>query len=150
MGSMVLKPNARKTRRIGDSAIGAVAGATADAFTLFERLENKLEEHSGQLTRAAVELAKMWRMDKYLRRLDVRAWEWAKGAGGLGREASKGEGEDYEDARHRDVGHQRGEYFALHVPLLSSLISPIFLRARPRWWWRTARNPSRSRAMATW
>ena len=52
-----------------------IAGATADAFTLFERLEGKLEEHTGQLTRAAVELAKMWRMDKYLRRLDVcKGW----------------------------------------------------------------------------
>jgi hypothetical protein len=71
MGSTVVKPNVRKTRKIGDQAIGGFAGATADAFTLFERLEGKLEEHPGQLTRAAVELAKMWRMDKYLRKLDV-------------------------------------------------------------------------------
>ncbi len=55
-----------------------IPGATADAFTLFERLEGKLEEHTGQLTRAAVELAKMWRMDKYLRRLDVR-WKACPG-----------------------------------------------------------------------
>lgn len=71
LGSAVVKPNVKKTRRIGDQAIGGFAGATADAFTLFERLETKLEEHPGQLTRAAVELAKMWRMDKYLRRLDA-------------------------------------------------------------------------------
>lgn len=71
MGSVVVKPNVKKTRRIGDHAIGGFAGTTADAFTLFERLEIKLEEHPGQLTRAAVELAKMWRMDKYLRRLDA-------------------------------------------------------------------------------
>jgi ATP-dependent HslUV protease subunit HslV len=71
MGATVVKPNVVKTRRIGDTAIGGFAGATADAFTLFERLETRLEEHSGQLTRAAVELAKMWRMDKYLRRLDA-------------------------------------------------------------------------------
>jgi ATP-dependent HslUV protease subunit HslV len=71
MGGTVVKPNVKKTRRIGEQAVGGFAGATADAFTLFERLETKLEEHPGQLTRAAVELAKMWRMDKYLRRLDV-------------------------------------------------------------------------------
>jgi 20S proteasome alpha/beta subunit len=72
MGGTVVKPNVKKTRKIGEQAVGGFAGATADAFTLFERLETKLEEHPGQLTRAAVELAKMWRMDKYLRRLDVR------------------------------------------------------------------------------
>lgn len=71
MGGTVVKPNVRKTRKIGDHAIGGFAGATADAFTLFERLEGKLEEHPQQLTRAAVELAKNWRMDKYLRRLDA-------------------------------------------------------------------------------
>jgi ATP-dependent HslUV protease subunit HslV len=72
MGGSILKPNVKKTRKIGDKVMGGFAGATADAFTLFERLETKLEEHPSQLTRAAVELAKMWRMDKYLRRLDVR------------------------------------------------------------------------------
>lgn len=73
MGNTVLKSNARKVRRLGkDGAIIAgFAGATADAFTLFERLEAKLEAHSGQLTRACVELAKDWRMDKYLRRLEA-------------------------------------------------------------------------------
>lgn len=71
MGGTVVKPNVRKTRKIGELAIGGFAGATADALTLFERLETKLEEHSGQLTRSAVELSKLWRMDKYLRRLDV-------------------------------------------------------------------------------
>lgn len=71
MGGTVVKPNVKKTRKIGEQAVGGFAGATADAFTLFERLETKLEEHPGQLTRAAVELAKMWRMDKYLRRLDA-------------------------------------------------------------------------------
>lgn len=70
-GGSILKPNVRKTRKIGDKVIGGFAGATADAFTLFERLETKLEEHPGQLMRSAVELAKMWRMDKYLRRLDA-------------------------------------------------------------------------------
>jgi ATP-dependent protease HslVU (ClpYQ) peptidase subunit len=101
-GSEIVKPNVRKVRRINDDVIGGFAGkgsmlllpfyaaeppswratmtglslhagATADAFTLFERLELKLEEHPGQLTRAAVELAKAWRTDKFLRRLDVCA-----------------------------------------------------------------------------
>ncbi|GBG59064.1 hypothetical protein CBR_g24408 [Chara braunii] len=71
VGSEIIKPNVRKVRRIGDNVIGGFAGATADAFTLFERLEAKLDEHPGQLTRAAVELAKAWRTDKYLRRLDA-------------------------------------------------------------------------------
>lgn len=73
MGNTVMKPNARKVRRIGegDKVIAGFAGATADAFTLFERLEKKLEAHSGQLLRAAVELAKDWRTDKYLRNLEA-------------------------------------------------------------------------------
>src|SRR5579875_1196505 len=71
-GQTVLKANARKVRRLGDgSVIGGFAGATADAFTLFERLEAKLEQHPGQLTRACVELAKDWRTDRYLRRLEA-------------------------------------------------------------------------------
>jgi len=73
MGNTVMKPNARKVRRIGEGGkvIGGFAGATADAFTLFERLERKLEQHRGQLMRAAVELAKDWRTDKYLRNLEA-------------------------------------------------------------------------------
>ncbi|GLI98388.1 ATP-dependent protease subunit HslV [Sphingobium sp. BS19] len=72
MGQTVMKPNARKVRRLHDgSVIGGFAGATADAFTLFERLESKLERHNGQLMRAAVELAKDWRTDKYLRNLEA-------------------------------------------------------------------------------
>jgi ATP-dependent HslUV protease, peptidase subunit HslV len=73
MGDTVLKHNARKVRRLGkdESIIAGFAGATADAFTLFERLEAKLEAHPGQLTRACVELAKDWRTDKYLRRLEA-------------------------------------------------------------------------------
>ncbi|OQW46451.1 MAG: HslU--HslV peptidase proteolytic subunit [Proteobacteria bacterium SG_bin6] len=72
MGQTVMKPNAKKVRRLGDGAvIGGFAGATADAFTLFERLERKLEQHHGQLLRAAVELAKDWRTDKYLRNLEA-------------------------------------------------------------------------------
>jgi ATP-dependent HslUV protease subunit HslV len=71
-GQTVMKPNAKKVRRLGDgSVIGGFAGATADAFTLFERLESKLERHQGQLLRAAVELAKDWRTDKYLRNLEA-------------------------------------------------------------------------------
>lgn len=71
-GSTVMKPNARKVRPLGDgSVIAGFAGATADAFTLFERLEGKLERHQGQLMRAAVELAKDWRTDKYLRNLEA-------------------------------------------------------------------------------
>ncbi|MEQ8334856.1 ATP-dependent protease subunit HslV [Nisaea sp.] len=71
-GNTVMKAQARKVRRIGDgSVIAGFAGATADAFTLFERLEEKLEKHPGQLTRAAVELAKDWRTDRYLRRLEA-------------------------------------------------------------------------------
>ncbi len=73
MGNTVMKPNARKVRRIGEGGkvIGGFAGATADAFTLFERLERKLEQYRGQLMRAAVELAKDWRTDKYLRNLEA-------------------------------------------------------------------------------
>lgn len=72
LGSTVLKSTARKVRKLGDgSIIGGFAGATADAFTLFERLESKLEQYPGQLTRACVELAKDWRTDKYLRKLEA-------------------------------------------------------------------------------
>ena len=73
LGQTIIKPNARKVRRLGGdgSVIGGFAGATADAFTLFERLERKLEQHHGQLMRAAVELAKDWRTDKYLRNLEA-------------------------------------------------------------------------------
>lgn len=72
LGNTVLKSNARKIRKLGDgSIIGGFAGATADAFTLFERLESKLEQYPGQLMRACVELAKDWRTDKYLRRLEA-------------------------------------------------------------------------------
>ncbi|GAA4033942.1 ATP-dependent protease subunit HslV [Sphingomonas rosea] len=73
MGNTVMKPNAKKVRRLGrdGSVIGGFAGATADAFTLFERLEKKLEAHQGQLLRAAVELAKDWRTDKFLRNLEA-------------------------------------------------------------------------------
>lgn len=70
--SVVMKGNARKIRRLyQDKIIAGFAGGTADAFTLFERFEAKLEKHSGNLTRAAVELAKDWRMDKMLRRLEA-------------------------------------------------------------------------------
>ena len=72
IGQTIVKANARKVRRLtkGD-VIGGFAGATADAFTLFERLEAKLEQYPGQLMRAAVELAKDWRTDRYLRRLEA-------------------------------------------------------------------------------
>lgn len=72
LGQTVVKANARKVRRLGGGAILAgFAGSTADAFTLIERLEAKLERHPGQLTRACVELAKDWRTDRYLRRLEA-------------------------------------------------------------------------------
>jgi ATP-dependent HslUV protease subunit HslV len=73
LGPTIIKPNARKVRRLGaeGKVIGGFAGATADAFTLFERLEKKLEQYNGQLMRAAVELAKDWRTDKYLRNLEA-------------------------------------------------------------------------------
>jgi ATP-dependent HslUV protease subunit HslV len=72
LGQTVLKANARKVRRLGNgNVIAGFAGATADAITLFERLEAKLEQYSGQLTRACVELAKDWRTDRYLRRLEA-------------------------------------------------------------------------------
>ena len=72
LGPTVIKSNARKVRSIGrGDVIGGFAGATADAFTLFERLEGKLEQYPGQLTRACVELAKDWRTDRYLRRLEA-------------------------------------------------------------------------------
>ena len=71
-GNTVMKPNAKKVRPLGDGkVIAGFAGATADAFTLFERLESKLERHQGHLLRAAVELAKDWRTDKYLRNLEA-------------------------------------------------------------------------------
>ncbi len=72
MGATVIKASANKLRRLGGGTILAgFAGATADAFTLFERLESKLERHPGQLARACVELAKDWRTDRYLRRLEA-------------------------------------------------------------------------------
>jgi ATP-dependent HslUV protease subunit HslV len=71
-GQTVMKSNARKVRRVGKGdVIAGFAGATADALTLFERLEAKLEKHPGNLTRACVELAKDWRTDRYLRRLEA-------------------------------------------------------------------------------
>jgi len=72
LGDTVIKANARKVRTLGDgSVIAGFAGATADAFTLFERLEGRLEQYPGQLTRACVEMAKDWRTDRYLRRLEA-------------------------------------------------------------------------------
>lgn len=72
LGQTVIKSQARKVRKLGDGdVIGGFAGATADAFTLFERLEAKLEQYPAQLTRACVELAKDWRTDRYLRRLEA-------------------------------------------------------------------------------
>ena len=71
-GNTVMKSNARKVRRLyQNKVIAGFAGSTADAFTLFERFEGKLEKHQGNLTRAAVELAKDWRMDRMLRRLEA-------------------------------------------------------------------------------
>jgi ATP-dependent HslUV protease subunit HslV len=72
VGTTVMKSNARKLRRLHhDQILAGFAGATADAFTLFEKFEAKLEEHRGNLTRAAVELAKDWRTDRVLRRLEA-------------------------------------------------------------------------------
>lgn len=72
LGNTIMKGNARKIRRLyNDKVIAGFAGGTADAFTLFERFESKLEQHNGQLTRAAVELAKDWRTDRMLRRLEA-------------------------------------------------------------------------------
>ncbi|WP_461516868.1 ATP-dependent protease subunit HslV [Porticoccus sp.] len=72
MGNTVMKGNARKVRRLyNDQVIAGFAGGTADAFTLFERFEAKLEQHRGNLTRAAVELAKDWRSDRMLRKLEA-------------------------------------------------------------------------------
>ena len=72
LGNVVMKGNARKVRRLySGKVIAGFAGATADAFTLFERFEGKLEKHSGNLTRSAVELAKDWRTDRMLRRLEA-------------------------------------------------------------------------------
>ncbi|ATN67740.1 ATP-dependent protease subunit HslV [Coxiella burnetii] len=72
MGSTIMKANARKVRRLyNGKVIAGFAGGTADALTLFERFESKLEKHSGNLTRAAVELAKDWRTDRILRRLEA-------------------------------------------------------------------------------
>jgi ATP-dependent HslUV protease subunit HslV len=82
LGQTVIKGNARKVRRLGKGdVIAGFAGATADAFTLFERLEAKLEQYPGQLTRACVELAKDWRTDRYLRRLEAMMLVADKAAG---------------------------------------------------------------------
>ncbi|MGF1476426.1 MAG: ATP-dependent protease subunit HslV [Geminicoccaceae bacterium] len=70
-GNTVMKARARKVRRVRDDIVAGFAGSTADAFTLLERLEGKLERHPGQLARACVELAKDWRTDRYLRRLEA-------------------------------------------------------------------------------
>src|SRR5882724_8445765 len=72
MGQTIVKAYAKKVRRLGNgSIVGGFAGSTADAFTLFERLDAKLERHPGQLLRACIELAKDWRTDRYLRRLEA-------------------------------------------------------------------------------
>ncbi len=72
MGQTIVKSNAKKLRRLaGGTVIAGFAGATADAFALFERLEGKLDQYKGQLSRACVELAKDWRTDRYLRRLEA-------------------------------------------------------------------------------
>ncbi len=72
IGQTIIKGNARKVRRLAKGEVsGGFAGATADAFTLFERLEAKLEQYPGQLTRACVELANDWRTDRYMRRLEA-------------------------------------------------------------------------------
>jgi ATP-dependent HslUV protease, peptidase subunit HslV len=75
-GSVVIKPNVQKVRRIGSNILVGFAGSTADALTLLERLEEKLTKHPEQLTRACVELAKAWRTDRYLRKLEVLT-QWA-------------------------------------------------------------------------
>ena len=73
LGNTIMKPNVKKVRRIGsdNSVIAGFAGSTADAFALFERLESKLDQYKNQLKRACVELAKDWRTDRYLRRLEA-------------------------------------------------------------------------------
>ena len=82
MGQTIMKGNARKVRRLGEKGeiLAGFAGATADAFTLFERLDQKLERFPGNLQRAAVELAKDWRTDRYLRRLEAMLLVADKGA----------------------------------------------------------------------
>lgn len=82
LGPTIIKGNARKVRRLAKGeVIAGFAGATADAFTLFERLEAKLEQYPGQLTRACVEMAKDWRTDRYLRRLEAMMLVADKGVG---------------------------------------------------------------------
>jgi ATP-dependent HslUV protease, peptidase subunit HslV len=82
LGPTIIKGNARKVRRLAKGEVSAgFAGATADAFTLFERLESKLEQYPGQLTRACVEMAKDWRTDRYLRRLEAMMLVADKGVG---------------------------------------------------------------------
>lgn len=82
LGQTIVKGNARKVRRLAKGeVIAGFAGATADAFTLFERLEAKLEQYQGQLARACVELAKDWRTDRYLRRLEAMMLVADKSAG---------------------------------------------------------------------
>src|SRR5690554_5518370 len=74
LGNTVMKANARKVRRLyNDKVLAGFAGSTADAFTLFEKFEAQLQKHNGQLTRSAVELAKEWRSDRALRKLDRKS-----------------------------------------------------------------------------
>ena len=88
LGQTVMKGNARKVRRLGKgNVIAGFAGATADAFTLLERLEAKLEQYPDQLTRACVELAKDWRTDRYLRRLEAMMLVADKNAEEIARKA---------------------------------------------------------------
>ena len=87
--AFVVKANVTKVRRLGSSAIGGFAGRAADGLTLFERLEQKMEEHPGQLRRAAVELAKDWRRDRVLRHLDVSG---TKGGGHRQGDGERGKG----------------------------------------------------------
>ena len=76
LGNIIIKSTARKVRKLHrDQVLAGFAGATADAFTLFERFEAKLEKHQGHLTRAAIELTKDWRTDRVLRRLEA-CWRW--------------------------------------------------------------------------
>ena len=158
-GQTIVKGNAKKVRRLAKgSVIGGFAGATADAFTLFERLEAKLEQYPGQLTRACVELTKDWRTDRYLRRLEAMMLVADKEIGLL----LSGAGDVIEpERRGRDAIGSGGNFALAAARALAdadstprrSCAAPSPSRRRsastptPTWWWRAWRHERRERRL---
>ena len=155
LGQTIMKGNAKKVRRLGKGdVIAGFAGATADAFTLFERLELKLEQYPGQLMRACVELAKDWRMDRYLRRLEAMMLVADKsvglvltGTGDVLEPESTGEGAVARSARAEITRSPPGAPCSIHrstpkrSPAARWRSPPRFASIPTRmWWWRRSRQ----------